>query len=102
MGAIMTSRKEVIELDWRENEDGAFATSELGWFTIWIELLDREGEGRFVWTLDTPLSNDGDEFMMIDCGVEASYTAAKIASAASLAHHLAMGIATHRRDYWRD
>lgn len=37
--------------------------------------------------------------MMVDCGVEASYAAAKIASAASLAHHLSMGIAPHRQDY---
>lgn len=98
----MASQREMIELDWIESEDGSSTTAELGWFTIWIELLDREGDGRFVWTLDTLLSSSVDELMTIDCGVEASYAAARIASAASLAHHLAMGIAPHWKDYWRD
>lgn len=83
----MASRREMIELAWVESEEGSSTTAELRWFTIWIEPLDREGEGRYVWTLDTLLSSSGDELTTIDCSVEASYPAARITSAAWLAHH---------------
>ena len=91
----------MVELEWTQNETGA--TAELDWLSIWIEPLDREGEGRFVWTVDTPVAGYAEELMLVRCGVERSLAAAKDASREAAIHLIAMDVGKEAaNDAWRN
>lgn len=80
----------MIELEWTEN--GLTATAELEWLSIWVEPLDKEGQGRFAWTIDVPVPGYCEEFMLVQGGVERNLAAAKDAGREAAAHLISMGV----------
>ena len=67
------------------NETGCYAR-EVGKWCAWIEPLDREGHGRFVWTVDIVDPSGSSVPVNVYAGVEPSLAAAGLAVEEALAH----------------
>lgn len=67
------------------NDTDCYAV-EVGKWCAWIEPLDREGHGRFVWTVDIVDPSGSSVPFNVHAGVEPSLAAARLAIEEAVAH----------------
>jgi hypothetical protein len=88
----------MIRLDW--GGSGHCASAEFGEWCIWIEELDFEGEGRFVWSVDIYDEATPPKVVSIEVGVENSLASAKRAAEEAVTH-LSTNV-RRVRGFWHD
>lgn len=74
----------MIKLDWGESKQ--YASAEFGEWCVWIEELDCEGEGRFVWSLDVYDEAAPPNVLSIEAGIENDLASAKRAAEEAVTH----------------